>query len=373
MSARRAAGRQLQDDPPQHPLPDSPWLRRLRQRLRTWYRGHRRDLPWRRTGDLYAIWVSEIMLQQTQVATVVQYFERFMQAFPGVAALAAADESEVLRQWEGLGYYRRARQLHQAAQIVAERHQGDIPEDVESLRRLPGIGRYTAGAILSIGLDQPLPILEANTLRLFSRLLGYQGDPRSSAGQRLLWTFAEQLAPARGAGELNQALMEVGSEVCRPQAPDCAACPLRRQCRAFELELQSAIPLAPPRKQYEDLTEAAVVVRRGTNVLLRQCAADERWAGMWDFVRFPCEVADHPDGQGRLRRRVHDMTGVTIGGLQPLTVIKHGVTRFRITLHCYTARCRRAAALRPAQQWTSLESLGDLPLSVTGRRISRLL
>ena len=212
-------------------LPDASWLRSFRRRLPAWFDRHARKLPWRRNHDPYAVWVSEIMLQQTQVGTVVSYFDRFLAAFPTIEALAAADEQDVLRLWEGLGYYRRARQLHKAAKIIVAEHAGNFPRNPEIVRRLPGIGRYTAGAILSIAFDARQPILEANTLRLLSRLLAYDGDPRSTEGQRLLWAMAEAVLPRRGSGRMNQALMELGSEVCAARrrgvkiapSPRCAA------------------------------------------------------------------------------------------------------------------------------------------------------
>lgn len=194
---------------------DSAWLRNFRRKLRAWYDRHARELPWRGTRDPYAVWLSEIMLQQTQVETVKPYFQRFLAALPTIRALAEAEERQVLRLWEGLGYYRRARQLHQAARQIVAVHDGRFPCDPQAVQRLPGIGRYTAGAILSIAFDQRQPILEANTVRVFSRLLAYDGQTTSSAGQKLLWAAAEAVLPAREVGRFNQALMELGSEVCR--------------------------------------------------------------------------------------------------------------------------------------------------------------
>ena len=219
---------------------DSAWLRTFRRRLRAWYDRHARDLPWRSTRDPYAVWLSEIMLQQTQVETVKPYFRRFLAALPTIRALAEADEQQVLCLWEGLGYYRRARQLHQAARQIVADHGGRFPTDPQSVERLPGIGRYTAGAILSIAFDQRRPILEANTVRVFSRLLAYQGQTASAAGQKLLWAAAEAVLPSRDAGRFNQALMELGSQVCRGRRrpatfarprgcamPNCAGCKTR--------------------------------------------------------------------------------------------------------------------------------------------------
>ena len=253
-----------------HPLPDSAWFRVFRRRLGAWFDRHAKDLPWRRRNDAYAVWLSEIMLQQTQVATVCDYFARFLQAFPTVEDLAEADEEQVLRLWEGLGYYRRARQLHRAAKIIVEEHGGEFPRDIEKVRRLPGIGRYTAGAILSIAYDIPQPILEANTIRVYSRLLGYEGDPHASAGQKLLWSMAEAVIPAKRPGRLNQALMELGREVCKSRGPLCESCPVASLCRACERGLQDRIPRPKAKPKIEEVREAAVIVRRRGRVLLDQ-------------------------------------------------------------------------------------------------------
>ncbi len=200
--------------------------------LLRWFDRHARNLPWRRTRDPYAIWISEVMLQQTQVATVIPYFERFLNAFPSLSALAAADEQHVLRLWEGLGYYRRARNLHQAAQLLHAEHAERFPDDADVLRRLPGFGRYTANAVLSQAFDRRLPILEANSRRVLCRLFGVRDDPQEAAVQARLWTAAEALLPVKRVGAFNQALMELGALVCTPARPQCSRCPLSRQCQA---------------------------------------------------------------------------------------------------------------------------------------------
>jgi len=279
--------------PDSHDLPDASWRRRFRQRLRRWYADHARDLPWRRTRDPYAIWVSEIMLQQTQVATVEAYFKRFLRAFPTIEALARVEEPAVLRLWEGLGYYRRARQLHRAAKIIMAQHGGRFPDDLDAARKLPGVGRYTAGAVLSIAFDLRAPILEANTTRLFSRLLAYDGQPSSAAGQRLLWAMAEAVLPRRGAGRLNQALMELGGMVCGLGAPRCEACPVAPLCRAHLRGLQTRIPPPKAKRPLEAIHEAAVLIRRRGRVLLVRCGEGGRWAGLWDLPRFAIQ-ADRP-------------------------------------------------------------------------------
>ena len=350
-------------------------LHLLRRRLLAWFRRHARDLPWRRTRDPYRVWVSEIMLQQTQVATVVPYFERFIARWPDAAALAAADEQDVLRAWEGLGYYRRARQLYAAAQVVSEQHGGKFPTDFDDVYALPGIGRYTAGAILSIALDQRWPILEANTQRLLSRLAAYQQDISKSAGQKLLWSLAEALLPRRSVGAFNQALMEVGSQICTPREPDCVRCPLAAFCRAHRHGLVEQIPVSPKKMNYEELREAAVVIYRDGKVLVRQCQPGQRWAGLWDFPRFAVSAESGGRLKSQLTRHVAELTGLEIKPGRRLTTIKHGVTRFRITLSCHEAECvggRLHKAAAPAR-WLPPHKLEQLPLSVTGRKISRLI
>ncbi|NQT17807.1 MAG: A/G-specific adenine glycosylase [Planctomycetes bacterium] len=357
-------------------MPDAAWRRRFRQRLRTWYDRHARDLAWRRNRDPYRIWVSEIMLQQTQVATVGPYFERFLKSFPTIAALARADEQDVLRQWEGLGYYRRARQLHQAARILVEEHEGRFPRDGQAVRRLPGIGRYTAGAILSIAFDAREPILEANTSRLFIRLLAYRQDPATAAGQRLLWAMAQDVLPRRDVGRFNQAMMELGSQVCLPRAPRCSACPVTPLCRAFEQGAQTDIPPPKAKPPLETRHEAALIVRRRGRVLLVRCPDGGRWAGLWDFPRFQVHAQAASTRRRELVDNVLQQTGMTVEPGKHLKTLKHGVTRFRITLDCYEAEYvsgpngkTDAARMR----WLRPADLEAYPLSTTGRKLSRLL
>jgi A/G-specific adenine glycosylase len=357
-------------------FPDADWRRRFRRRLLTWFRRQARDLPWRASRDPFRVWVSEIMLQQTQVATVGPYFERFITRFPDVASLAAADEQEVLRLWEGLGYYRRARQMHGAAQVIVERHGGDFPRDFDAVLALPGIGRYTAGAVLSIAFDQRLPILEANSMRVLSRLLAFRGDPQSTAGQKTLWSFAEALLPRREVGTFNQAVMELGSEVCTPKSPGCDNCPAFDLCPTRAQSLQASIPSPKRKTRYTAVREAAVVVRRRGKVLVRQCGPDERWSGLWDFPRFRVSAAKGAKFRRELMEKLVEQTGVEASFGEKLTTIKHGVTRYRITLDCfeavYVSRAKNGASVGPLK-WVRPRELGDLPLSVTGRKIATLI
>jgi A/G-specific adenine glycosylase len=357
----------------EHNLPTADWLARFRRKLAAWYARHARVLPWRENRDPYRVWLSEIMLQQTQVATVGPYFERFLKAFPTIRALAAADEHDVLRLWEGLGYYRRARQLHRAAQVIQQEHGGEFPRDPEVVRRLPGIGRYTAGAILSIAFDAREPILEANTLRLFSRLLAYRGDPASAVGQRLLWAFAQAVLPRRGVGAINQALMELGSEVCRPRGPCCDDCPVVSLCAAKAMGLVDTIPCMKPKAKPEARHEAAVIVRRRGRVLLLRGADGGRWAGLWDFPRFLVGGSAPHALFPELAENVQRLTGVTIAPGRHLKTLKHGVTRFRITLECFDAECVAAPRKNgnaESMRWLRPGDLAGYPLNSTGRQIA---
>jgi A/G-specific adenine glycosylase len=312
------------------------------------------------------------MLQQTQVETVKPYFQRFMDALPTIAALAAAEEQQVLRLWEGLGYYRRARQLHTAARKVIAEHAGRFPTDREAVASLPGIGRYTAGAILSIAFDQRRPILEANTIRVFSRLLAYDGQTISAAGQKLLWAAAEAVLPKRDVGLFNQALMELGSEVCRGRAPLCEECPVAGLCESRRLGLQNKIPRPKPRPKFEDVNEAAVLVRRRGRVLVIQWPEGRRWAGLWDFPRFAIQGNKTAEIRRELVENMQRMTGVTISLGEHRKTIRHGVTRFRITLDCYDAEyvSHNGGGEGFAQKWSRLAELEHLPLSSTGRKLA---
>jgi A/G-specific adenine glycosylase len=315
------------------------------------------------------------MLQQTQVATVRDYFTRFVAAFPDVRTLAAADEQHVLRLWEGLGYYRRARQLHAAAKVIATELDGQFPHDVEELQRLPGIGRYTAGAIASIAFGERAPILETNTIRLLSRFIGYRDDPTKAAGQRLLWQTAEDLLPQTSVAEFNQALMELGSLICTPAEPKCDECPLVKLCAAQAAGLQHLIPRPKTKQRFTDLHEVAVVIQKNGHVLMRQCAAGERWAGLWDFPRFAIESEGPLFAAKEIVANVREQTGVTCKLGPLIKTLKHGITRYRITLDCYGAAYVSGRAQQTTSadvRWIASSTLGDLPLSTTGRKIARL-
>ena len=355
---------------------DSPWLQRFRRNLRRWYERHGRELPWRNAGDPYRVWISEIMLQQTTVAAVVPYFNRFLDRFPSLESLAATDEQDVLQLWEGLGYYSRARNIHKTAQLLADSSGGCFPETVHELQQLPGIGRYTAGAIVSFAFDRPAPIVEANTLRLYCRLLGFDGNPRSAAGQRLLWDFAEKLLPRSSPGRFNQALMDLGATICTPAEPNCLTCPVRSSCRAFAEKRQEAIPRKTNRPDVTDLVEVAVAVRRSGRYLLQKIPAGRRWGGLWDFIRFPIDVnsGDEIAPPKVIAAMLAETSGLhaTLG--PQMTEIRHSVTRYRIRLQCFTAISRNGCVNGElTHRWVHPRDFKEYPLSVTGRQLAELL
>lgn len=377
---------------------DSEWQRGVRRRLLDWYRKNARPLPWRDSADPYRVWTSEIMLQQTTIAAVKPYFERFHQRFPSVETLAAAEEAEVLREWEGLGYYSRARNLHKAAQQIVDEHAGVFPESVEQLQKLPGIGPYTARAVASVAFGQGVGILEANTIRLYSRLVELTEDPRSTPAARLLWNFADWIVAPRSASAFNQAAMDVGSVICKPEDPECDRCPLRSHCCSFRSGRQAEIPRLPAKKKMTDVTEAALVLCRRDRVLMRQYAEGERWAGLWDFVRFPVSVEDgdqllllpqQPTGRRQSSkqptlfptestalavRAAEQQTGLQIASPVLLKQIRHTVTRYRIRLLCIQSNNIRGRIKSAGEfSWQPFRRLDELPLSTTARTIAELL
>jgi len=361
-------------------FPDTDFRQKLRTRILHWYRRNARDLPWRHDLHPYRTWVSEIMLQQTQVATVVEYFHRFLERFPNVRSLADADQQEVLRYWEGLGYYRRARQLHKAAQIIRDEHNSEFPTDFESVLALPGIGRYTAGAILSISLNQRLPIVEANTNRLFARLLLHEDDVMTTQTQKRFWAFAEWILPRKHISDFNQALMEVGALICTPQNPDCDSCPLKSICPTRAEQCWERIPRPKKKTKYEDLFEVAIVLRdtQTRKVLIRQCETGERWEGLWDFPRFECSLARPQQPTSRELAEISSdlirLTDISTTQLNWLTQIKHGVTKYRIALNCFEATVEAPkSATRGNLRWVHPDELQEIPLSVTGRKLAKTI
>jgi A/G-specific adenine glycosylase len=339
-------------------------LRALRGPLLRWYGRYARDLPWRRTRDPYAVWVSEIMLQQTQVATVVPYYERFLERFPDVAALATAPEEEVLAAWSGLGYYRRARALHAAAQRIVDEHGGRLPETAEELRALPGIGRYTAGAIASIAFDRAEPILDGNVRRVLSRLLARNDE-------RLLWDAAAGLARGRNPGKLNQGLMELGALICTPAAPGCTRCPWRSGCAAYAAGRPTDFPAARPRPQTRSATVAVAWVERAGRVLLERPSERSPLRGSWDLPAV--EIDGAATGAEELQRRLA-AAGLSASVEPPVAELRHAIMNRRLTLQVYPCRLQRGrVAGRDSLRWVRPHDLPGTAHSGATRKVIALL
>jgi A/G-specific adenine glycosylase len=314
------------------------------------------------------------MLQQTTVNQVVPYFHRFMRAFPTLNSLAHATEQDVLRVWEGLGYYRRARDLHAASKLIVLNHGGRVPLDPDLLGQLPGMGRYTRNAVLSQAFDLRLPVVEANSQRVLCRLFGQTGHPSDSAVREWLWMVSEALLPHRQVGDFNQALMELGALVCTPARPHCGDCPLSNQCRTFHNGLQKEIPPAPRRPTIERVREAAGLIYRNRRVLLVQRPSRGRWANMWEFPHGPIQKSEESDDA--LIRLARELCGLKVEVQQEMSVLKHAVTRFRITVACFEATCssgRFRSAFYQSAKWLRPNEVPNYPVSVPYRRLAKTL
>ncbi len=344
--------------------------------LIAWIAAGRRDLPWRRRRDPYAVWISEIMLQQTQVATVIPYFERWLARFPDVVALAAAPLDDVLKAWEGLGYYSRARNLHRAAQLIVAQG-GELPGTREGLRRLPGIGDYTAGAILSLAFGAAEPVVDGNVRRVLCRVYDITEDVGLPATIRRLWALAGALvaaAPSQ-AGDLNEGLMELGALACVPKTPDCPACPLAGLCLARTHGRVAERPVKAPKPRTPHYDVVAAAIRDGEGrYLLAQRPANGLLGGLWGFPGGVAEADE--DLAAALIRTVAEQTGVAIRTGATLSAIKHAYTHFRITLHPFHAE-HMAGEARPigcaAVRWVAGPELITYVFPVTDRKIAAQL
>jgi len=348
----------------------------LARPLLSWFDAHQRSLPWRHSRDPYRIWVSEVMLQQTTVAAVVPYFNRFMARFPTVSDLAAADESEVLKHWQGLGYYRRARHLHAAAKKVVAERGGVFPDDPEFWESLPGVGRYILGAVMSQAFERRMPIVEANSLRVLSRVFGSRLDPRGGDGLKWVWRTAEEVLPKRRVGDFNQALMELGALVCTPANPKCGECPLRKQCVANRDGLQAVIPPPKAKKDTVTVREVCVVLRRNGRVLLGQRPPTaDRWANMWELPRGV--VNDDEDIPTAALRVAQEKLGVTATADGVLASVRHGVTRFDITLTAVEVATRKRAfgggGFYTEWRWVDANEASECPMSTPQRKLVRVI
>lgn len=325
----------------------------IASQILAWYDHNAVELPWRGSGDPYRIWLSEMMLQQTQIATVLPYYERFLTQFPSVETLAAASIDTVLKAWEGLGYYSRARNLHKAAQIVTQEYNGHFPQTVGELQKLPGIGPYTAGAIASIAFDQPAAVLDGNVIRVFARLLDLEDDVTLTRVKAQLWQQAEDWVPSERAGDYNQGLMELGQRVCTPRQPSCAECPLRSVCRAYANGTVEQRPVKAKRMPTPHYQVAAGIIRREDGqLLIAQRLNDGLLGGLWEFPGGKQE-----DGESlpeTLKRELREELAIEVEVRSLFVRVKHAFTHFRITLHAY--ECQYVGPTQPYTEPQTLEA-----------------
>ena len=321
--------------PVNHPDP-RPQAARFAHDLLLWFVNHRRDFPWRRTPDPYAIWVSEIMLQQTRTDTVVPYFERFLTRFPDVATLAAASMDEVLKAWEGLGYYRRARHLKAGAEQLVAAGMANLPDDFEAVLALPGIGRYTAGAVMSLAFNRPHPIVDGNVKRVLCRVWAVDDPPSTAPVQRWLWSTAEALIPPDQAGRFNEGMMELGATVCTPRDPSCTGCPLADFCAAGIAGNPLDYPRKTRRKPLPHLHVSAGIIRRGRKILISRRREKDMLGGLWEFPGGKQEPGESMEEC--LHRELDEELGIAVRIERPFIQVRHAYSHFRITLHTYLCR-----------------------------------
>jgi A/G-specific adenine glycosylase len=338
------------------------------QSLLDWFDTNKEPMPWRRRATPYRVWISEIMLQQTRVETAIPYFLRFMRRFPSLRALARADEEDVLKAWEGLGYYARARNLQRAARQIVAHHGGRIPREALALRQLPGIGEYTAAALASIAFGQPVPVVDGNVLRVMARFLARNGAARETA------RFLAARLPQERPGDFNQALMELGRLVCVPGKPHCPRCPLQTQCRAHRRKAVARFPRRSPAKQIPCIEVVACLLRRRGRYLVGKRPSRGLLGGLWEFPggkREPGETLEET-----ARREIREELAIEIETLEPLCVVQHAYSHFRIVLHAFLCRPQGGGIRRHAHEqlrWLHPAQFDEVAFPAADRKIIRML
>jgi A/G-specific adenine glycosylase len=351
-------------------------MNRLASKLLEWYHANKRTLPWRGHPSAYAVWVSEIMLQQTRVEAVIPYFAKWMRLFPTVQSLANASERDVLNAWEGLGYYSRARNLHKAAKIVVDQYNGDIPRDLDELRKLPGIGRYTLSAIASIAFGMDIAALDGNIKRVYARIFDLEVPVDSANGEKILWELADKNLPKGHAGDYNQALMDLGATICVPKNPRCLICPVMKICRARQRGTQNQRPIKTPKKDVPHYVHAAAVVVQRGRVLLSQRPSEGLLGGMWEFPNGRIE-GDPAAELPKVLRRAYDIRlkvkrGPSTGKKEPLAIVEHGYSHFSVTVHAFLSELISLPE-ETNLRWVSLNKLDEYPMGRIDRQIARMI
>ncbi len=339
--------------------------------LLDWYAKNAREMPWRDHPDPYAIWISEIMLQQTRVDTVIDYFNRWMQVFPDIDSLANSSEQDVLKQWEGLGYYSRARNIHKTARILQTEYQSQLPADPQKLQRLPGIGRYTAAAITSIAFGKDEAALDGNIRRILSRVFDIDLPIRTPAAEKVFWDLAEKQLPPGRAGDYNQALMDLGATICLPGKPKCLLCPIQQHCLAFERGVQELRPVLPEKKPLPHYIVTAAIVYKDERYLLAQRPQNGLLGGLWEFPGGKQETQESLEEA--LQREIKEELDCEIQVLDHFGVYQHAYTHFRVTLHAFFCNIIKGEpkAIEASQlTWCSLDELTNYPMGKIDRQIA---
>jgi A/G-specific adenine glycosylase len=310
-------------------------VREFRTELLVWFEREARDLPWRRTGDAYHVWLSEVMLQQTRVDQGLPYYHRFLERFPTVHDLAAAQAGEVMKLWEGLGYYTRARNLHQAAKTIVRDHGGEVPSKASLLQMLPGVGKYTAGAIASIAYNEPVPVVDGNVKRVLARVYDIEEPIDATATDQRLWALAEGLLPKKRPGDFNQAMMELGARICTPRKPRCGECPVATDCKAHAEGTELLRPVKKPRKAVPHKEIVVAAILRDGAYLIGLRPPEGLLGGLWEFPGGKVETGE--SHAAALTRECREELGVAVkvGGL--IATVQHAYTHLRVTLNVY--RC----------------------------------
>lgn len=330
-----------------------------------WFEQNARVLPWRKTRDPYKIWISEMMLQQTTVNTVIDYYERWIRQYPTVEDVAKAPLQQILKSWQGLGYYQRARNLHRSSQIIVAEHEGKIPEKLESLRRLPGFGPYTAGAVLSIAYDQRQPIIDANIRRVVMRVLALSGKADNSQDQRI-GVFLEEILPQKNIRIVNQALMEIGALVCRSREPLCAQCPVAKFCVARSRGIQETIP-ETVKRQFTNVEVAVGILQDKGKFFIQQRPASGLWADMWEFPGGKLEKGEAP--AAALHREIHEELSISLSEVKPLLIVRHFYTQYKVKLHAFLCRSTARPRVSSKRKWVSLTQLHQYPMPSANAKI----
>jgi A/G-specific adenine glycosylase len=347
---------------------------RFSNRLLIWYRRQGRKLPWRGSSNPYAVWVSEIMLQQTRVEAVIPYFERWMERFPSIADLAAASEQETLIVWEGLGYYSRARNLHKAARIVMDEYGGRLPSDLQELRNLPGIGRYTVGAIASMAFGQDAVTLDSNIRRVLARVFNLAQAADSAEGEDFLWKLAEAHLPKGQAGDYNQALMDLGATICLSKKPRCLLCPLSKICQAYQQGMQEQRPVLKAKAEVPHYTVTAAVIRRDGKILLAKRPSKGLLGGMWEFPGG--KIERNETLEDCLIREIREELDAMISVGMPFGIYQHAYTHFRITLHAFLCELTKGEPkpiMAAELAWVNPDELPHYPMGKVDRLIAQKL